>query len=55
MSAINDGWSKRYGMSIVLWRGVRPDAPGLTASTIGRLKAVWDEYEAFRRKRYEDS
>ena len=26
-----------------------PDAPGLTASTIGRLKAVWwDEYEAWR-------
>lgn len=28
-----------------------PDAPGLAASTIGRLKAVWwDEYEAWRRR-----
>jgi len=28
-----------------------PDAPGLTASTIGRLKAVWwEEYEAWRRR-----
>ena len=29
-----------------------PDAPGLTASTIGRLKAVWwDEYEAWQKAR----
>ena len=28
-----------------------PDAPGLTASTIGRLKAVWwDEYEAWQKR-----
>jgi len=28
-----------------------PDAPGLAASTIGRLKAVWwDEYEAWQRR-----
>ena len=28
-----------------------PDAPGLAASTIGRLKAVWwDEYEVWRRR-----
>ena len=28
-----------------------PDAPGLAASTIGRLKAVWwEEYEAWRRR-----
>jgi len=28
-----------------------PDAPGLTASTIGRLKAVWqDQYEAWRKR-----
>ncbi len=28
-----------------------PDAPGLAASTIGRLKAVWwDEYEAWRKR-----
>jgi transposase-like protein len=28
-----------------------PDAPGLAASTIGRLKTVWwDEYEAWRRR-----
>jgi len=28
-----------------------PDAPGLAASIIGRLKAVWwEEYEAWRRR-----
>ena len=28
-----------------------PDAPGLAASTIGRLKAVWwDEYEAWQKR-----
>ena len=34
------------------WRRCwRPDAAGLTASTIGRLKAVWwDEYEAWQKR-----
>ncbi len=38
-----------FSESLAALRG--PDAPGLAASTIGRLKAVWwGEYEAWRRR-----